>query len=138
MPAAFVGDRGATWMREELDRVGCSVALTTRMDEVDVANRALIELAKALALKPAILILDEPTAAIGADMVRRVFDAVREAAARDAAVVSISPKAEQRPEGPLVLAVKDLAGDEFDGVDPEVRPAASVSPASGRASPCAR
>jgi ribose transport system ATP-binding protein len=90
VPASFLEGRGPEWMREELDRVGCPVALTTRMEEVDVAGRALIELAKALALEPSVLVLDEPTAALGADMVQRVFDAVRAAAARDAAVIYIS------------------------------------------------
>jgi ribose transport system ATP-binding protein len=90
VPSSFVEGRGAGWMREELDRVGCTVKLNTRVEEVSVANRALIELAKALALKPRILILDEPTAALGADMVERVFEAVREAASRDAAVIYIS------------------------------------------------
>jgi ribose transport system ATP-binding protein len=86
----YLEDRDAGWMRAELDRVGCNVMLETRVEELGVANRALIELAKALALRPRILILDEPTAALGADMVERVFAAVREAAARDAAVVYIS------------------------------------------------
>jgi ribose transport system ATP-binding protein len=86
----YLEGRDSGWMREELDRVGCTVKLETRVEELGVANRALIELAKALALRPRILILDEPTAALGADMVERVFDAVREAAARDAAVVYIS------------------------------------------------
>jgi ribose transport system ATP-binding protein len=81
---------GASWMREQLDRVGCSARLTSRIQDLTVAQRALIELAKALSLNPRILILDEPTAALGADMVTRVFEAVREAAMRDAAVVYIS------------------------------------------------
>jgi ribose transport system ATP-binding protein len=90
VPAGFVEGRGLGWMREELDRVGCTARLGTRVEELSVAQRALIELAKALALKPRILVLDEPTAALGADMVERVFEAVRDAAASDAAVIYIS------------------------------------------------
>ena len=85
VPGDLIQDGRSNWMRDELDRVGCRVKLDTRMEEVSVANRALIELAKALALNPRILILDEPTAALGADMVERVFAAVREAASRNAA-----------------------------------------------------
>ncbi len=83
----YLEGRDSGWMREELERVGCGVTLETRVEELGVANRALIELAKALALRPRILILDEPTAALGADMVERVFDAVREAAARGGSAV---------------------------------------------------
>ncbi|HEY4281084.1 MAG TPA: ATP-binding cassette domain-containing protein [Conexibacter sp.] len=86
-----VGPRArAAWMREQLDRIGCNVSISARMDELSVAQRQLIELAKALALKPRILILDEPTAPLGADMVDRVFEQVRAAAAGDAAVIYIS------------------------------------------------
>jgi ribose transport system ATP-binding protein len=81
---------GTSWMREQLDRVGCTARLRSRVEEISVAQRALLELAKALSLQPKILILDEPTAALGADMVARVFEAVREAASREAAVIYIS------------------------------------------------
>jgi ribose transport system ATP-binding protein len=90
IPAERAKQLDPEWMRKELDRVGCDVKLNARLEEIGVANRALMELAKALALGPRILILDEPTAALGADMVERVFAAVREAAARDAAVIYIS------------------------------------------------
>jgi ribose transport system ATP-binding protein len=110
VPAAYAKTLDADWMRHALDRVGCNVRLSTRVDEVGVANRALIELAKALALNPRILILDEPTAALGADMVERVFGAVREAAARDAAVIYISHRlAEIRQIAERVTVMRDGA-----------------------------
>jgi ABC-type sugar transport system ATPase subunit/ribose/xylose/arabinose/galactoside ABC-type transport system permease subunit len=92
VPAELRESNGSatSWMRDELDRVGCTARLSSRVEEVSVAQRALIELAKALSLKPRILILDEPTAALGADMVAHVFAAVRDAASRDAAVIYIS------------------------------------------------
>jgi ribose transport system ATP-binding protein len=49
-----------------------------------------VELAKAFALEPDVLILDEPTAPLGADMVARVFEQVRAVADRGAAVIYIS------------------------------------------------
>jgi ribose transport system ATP-binding protein len=84
------GEPGRRWMREQLDRVGCEVPLAARIEEVSVGQRQLIELAKALALEPRILILDEPTAPLGEQMVDRVFEQVRAATARDAAVIYIS------------------------------------------------
>src|SRR5690242_2595384 len=114
----YLEGRDAGWMREELDRVGCRAKLETRVEELGVANRALIELAKALALRPKILILDEPTAALGADMVERVFDAVREAAARDAAVVYISHRLpEIRQIADRVTVMRDGAIQATDDLD---------------------
>jgi ribose transport system ATP-binding protein len=78
------------WVRSQLARVGCTVDINARMEDLTVAQRQLVELAKALALEPRILVLDEPTAPLGADMVERVFEQVRAAAARGAAVVYIS------------------------------------------------
>jgi ribose transport system ATP-binding protein len=114
----YLADRDDDWMREELDRVGCHVKLETRVEDLGVANRALIELAKALALRPRILILDEPTAALGADMVERVFEAVREAAARDAAVVYISHRLpEIRQIADRVTVMRDGAMQATDDLD---------------------
>jgi len=118
VPASFVEGREDTWMREELDRIGCTAKLPTRVEELSVAQRALLELAKALALRPRILILDEPTAALGANMVERVFQAVREAAARDAAVVYISHRLpEIRQIADRVTVMRDGAIQATDGID---------------------
>jgi ribose transport system ATP-binding protein len=84
------GPGARQWMAQELERVGCDVKLGARVEELTVAQRQLIELAKALAQSPDVLILDEPTAPLGADMVDRVFEQVRAATARNAAVVYIS------------------------------------------------
>jgi ABC-type sugar transport system ATPase subunit/ribose/xylose/arabinose/galactoside ABC-type transport system permease subunit len=78
------------WMREQLNRVGSRAALNARLEDLSVAQRQLLELAKALALDPRILILDEPTAPLGADMVANLFEQVRKVAAGGAAVIYIS------------------------------------------------
>jgi ribose transport system ATP-binding protein len=78
------------WARQQLDRVGCDVALGARIDEVGVADRALIELAKAFSIDPDILILDEPTARLGGQHIDRLFELVRGAAARGAAIIYIT------------------------------------------------
>jgi ribose transport system ATP-binding protein len=78
------------WARAALDRLGSSVDLDVRVQDTTVATRQLIELSKAFALEPSVLILDEPTAPLGAERVERLFELVRAAAATGAAVVYIS------------------------------------------------
>jgi ribose transport system ATP-binding protein len=98
------------WMREQLDRVGSHVSLSARVEELSVAQRQLLELAKALAIEPRVLILDEPTAPLGADMVETVFEQVRAAAARGAAVIYISHRlAEVRQIADRVTVLRDGA-----------------------------
>jgi ribose transport system ATP-binding protein len=82
--------RSMDWVAAQLERVGCTVHPRMRMTEVGVAQRHLIELAKALAIEPKVLVLDEPTAPLTADLVELLFDKIREAAQRSAAIVYIS------------------------------------------------
>jgi ribose transport system ATP-binding protein len=85
-----VSAAGPGWAGRALGRMGLRIDVRARVDELSVAERQLIELAKALALEPQVLVLDEPTAALAPDMVALVFEQVRLAAARGAAVVYIS------------------------------------------------
>jgi ribose transport system ATP-binding protein len=97
------------WARQALDRVGCNVALHLRVEDVSVANRQLIELSKAFSLEPSVLILDEPTAPLGVERVERLFELVREGAARGCAVVYISHRL------PEVRAIADRVTVMRDG-----------------------
>ena len=83
------------WVAAQLERVGCSVHPKTRMAEVGIARRHLIELAKALAIEPKVLVLDEPTAPLTADLVDLLFEKIRTAAARGCAVIYISHRLQE-------------------------------------------
>src|ERR1700760_3661284 len=67
-----------------------SIPLSTVARDVDFALLRLIDLARALASDPHILMLDEITAALPADLSERVFKVVREFRSRGASVIFIS------------------------------------------------
>jgi ribose transport system ATP-binding protein len=78
------------WARASLEAVGARIDPTRRANDLTAAEHQLVEIAKALALEPRVLILDEPTAALGAAEVEHLFEQVRAIRARGTAVVYIS------------------------------------------------
>ena len=77
-------------MRALLDDVHFEGHLDDRVSSLSVARRHLLELAKAFAVSPRLLILDEPTAPLSQDSVDLLFAAVRKLAAEGTAVVYIT------------------------------------------------
>ena len=77
-------------MRALLDDVHFEGHLDDRVSSLSVARRHLLELAKAFAVSPRLLILDEPTAPLSQDSVDLLFTAVRKLAAEGTAVVYIT------------------------------------------------
>ncbi len=78
------------------------------MSSLTVAQRHLLEVAKALASDPAVLILDEPTAALGADDSATLFAQLRRMAASGVAVVYITHRlAEVRELCQRVTVLRD-------------------------------
>ena len=63
--------------RELLGAVGLQIDTRRRVDSLSVAQRQLIEIAKALGRDPLVLILDEPTSALGPAESDRVLDFAR-------------------------------------------------------------
>jgi ribose transport system ATP-binding protein len=77
-------------MRRMLDDVGFTGHLEARVSSLSVARRHLLELAKAFAVDPKLLILDEPTAPLSQESVDLLFRIVRDLAASGTAVVYIT------------------------------------------------
>lgn len=78
------------WVTEKLAAVGCVVHPDTKCGDLPIAERQLIEIAKALATETKVLILDEPTAPLVQDKVDLLFERVRSVAAAGVAVVYIT------------------------------------------------
>lgn len=77
-------------MRSLLDDVDFLGHLEDRVSSLTVARRHLLDLAKAFAVEPRLLILDEPTAPLSQDSVDLLFNVVRRFAAEGTAVVYIT------------------------------------------------
>ncbi|MGN6428729.1 ATP-binding cassette domain-containing protein [Amnibacterium sp.] len=110
LPASVLrGDGGrAAVARRVLERVGLEVDLRDRVEDLTVAQRHLLEIAKAFAVSPAVLILDEPTAPLGDAAVQRFFGLVREAVADGVSVIYITHRmAEVRELADRVTVLRD-------------------------------
>ena len=95
-------------MRSLLDDVHFAGHLEDRVSSLSVARRHLLELAKAFAVSPRLLILDEPTAPLSQDSVELLFTAVRRLAAAGTAVVYITHRlAEVREIADRVTVLRD-------------------------------
>jgi ribose transport system ATP-binding protein len=80
----------AEWTRQRLAILGATIDPRARVDTLTVAERQLLEIARALALESRVLILDEPTESLTAAESERLFDRLKVLKGRGTAVVYIS------------------------------------------------
>ncbi|MEX2135759.1 MAG: sugar ABC transporter ATP-binding protein [Chloroflexota bacterium] len=76
--------------REYLARVGVDVAPERRVRHLGMAERQLVEIAKALSREVKVLLLDEPTSALSERESHRLFQVVRDLTAQNVAVIYVS------------------------------------------------
>jgi ABC-type sugar transport system ATPase subunit len=76
--------------RRHLGGIGLDVDPRRRVDELGMAERQLVEIAKALSGDVRVLLLDEPTSALSDPEARRLFGIVRDLTASGVAVVYVS------------------------------------------------
>jgi ABC-type sugar transport system ATPase subunit len=82
--------RMAEKARPVLDELGLDVGLRQPVSELSLAQRQLVEIGKALLTEPRILILDEPTSALGAASTETLLDILRVLRDREVGVVFVS------------------------------------------------
>jgi len=81
--------------RVQLDRLGLDVSPDTKVRDLRVAAQQQVEIAKALAHKAELLILDEPTAALGGKEVDRLFEQVERLKKQGVGFIYISHRMEE-------------------------------------------
>jgi rhamnose transport system ATP-binding protein len=106
-----------------LGELGVDFGPDTPVRGLGVADRQLLEIAKALSTQARLLIMDEPTAALSPNEVDNLFVTVRKLRERGVAVVYISHRLEE------VGAIADTVTVLRDGRHIETRPAAELSQA---------
>ncbi len=78
------------WASQELDRLDVDLDPRSRVGDLRLAERQFLEVVKALVARPRVLLLDEPTTALGIDEVGRVHALVSEAVKGGAGVMYVS------------------------------------------------
>lgn len=81
--------------REQLRRLGLDVPPTTLVRTLRVAAQQQVEIAKALTLKARLLILDEPTAALGGEETERLFAQIDQLREQGVSFIYISHRLEE-------------------------------------------
>ena len=77
-------------VEEMLGYIGFGVPPTAIVENLKVAERQMVEIAKALTLDASLVIMDEPTASLTSHEVERLFEVTRSLKARGVSVVYIS------------------------------------------------
>ncbi|GGK96853.1 hypothetical protein GCM10007382_16420 [Salinibacterium xinjiangense] len=107
-PSVFEGGNIYGVATALLADVGLTVHLKDRVESLSVAQKHLLEIAKAFALKPKLLVLDEPTAPLGQASVDLLFARVRSAVLEGTSVVYITHRlAEVRELADRVTVLRD-------------------------------
>jgi len=81
--------------QDVLEKVGLQVPATTKVRQLIVAEKQLVEIAKALSRKARLLVMDEPTATLTPGETERLFALIAQLKAQGVTVVYISHKLDE-------------------------------------------
>lgn len=105
-----------------LDMVGAHVSATTLVRDLPVAEQQMVEIAKALAVDARIIIMDEPTSALGEDEVETLFEIIRTLKERCLGVIFITHRLDE------VFRIADRAVVLRDGLRAGSMPISEATP----------
>jgi ribose transport system ATP-binding protein len=94
---------------QALERLSVSIDPDREVGDLSVAEQQLVEIAKAMSERMPLLVLDEPTAALGPDEIRRLHDVIRLLARQGTSTLYISHRLDE------VFAVADQIAILRDG-----------------------
>jgi len=106
-----------------LQRLGLDVSPRRQVEGLSTAKQQLIEIAKAMTLNARLLILDEPTAALGGEETQLLFRQIERLKADGVGIIYISHRLEEiRQIADRIVVMRDGAKvQEFDSGDVPVR-----------------
>ncbi|WP_024678247.1 sugar ABC transporter ATP-binding protein [Pseudomonas syringae] len=81
--------------QKQLERLGLNVSASRKVEGLSVAAQQLVEIAKALTLNARLLILDEPTAALGGEETELLFQQVERLKTEGVSFIYISHRLEE-------------------------------------------
>lgn len=81
--------------QEIIDRLGFNLNVNSRIKDLGMAQKQMVEIAKALTFNAKVLILDEPTASLTAKEVASLFTIIRKLKQEGVAVIYISHRLEE-------------------------------------------
>lgn len=108
----------ATRARQLLERIGATVSVDEPMSGLEMDQRQVVAIARAIGSSPRVLILDEPTSALNEDQVNRLYAVVRRLREEGMAIVIISQRLRDvRNIGDRITVLRD--GEVVARVDSE-------------------
>ena len=105
-----------------LDKVGCDIAPTARVNSLSRTEKSLVAIARALAVDCDFLVLDEPTASLPADEVERLFVALRRLRDQNVGMIYVSHRLDE------IFQISDRVAVLRDGVMVGIRDTRHTTP----------
>jgi simple sugar transport system ATP-binding protein len=117
---------------EVLDRMGVSIPLHARVEEISVAQRQLVAIARALLGRPRLIVMDEPTSALSAQEIARLLAIIEELRGDGVAVIFVSHKMDEVMRVAKHVVILRSGRKVFDGPAVELTRASIIAHMVGK------